>query len=330
MGLWITEAMPGFAAEVGGVDLKRPVGDEDFAAIQRAIDRQGVLVFRDQMLTDVAQVAFSRRFGPLELDVGRHGSVPAQRPEVSYITNTDAEGNKLPSDARRVVNARGNEAWHTDSSFKVIPPKYSLLCGLEVPDSGGDTEFADLRAAYDDWPGSQRLGLTKPDLEGLVAEHSIVYSRKVQGIEAWSDKELAQLGGARQLLVRVHPVTGRRCFYIASHIHGILGWPQDRALELKEELMQWSTQRKYVHVHEWRPGDLVMWDNRCVLHRGTPWDRETQRRVMHRTTVLGDAPTVPADSPWAMPDQVAQADAMRRAATTQAAEPLLQPGRSAR
>ena len=322
MGLSITELAPGFAAEVRGVDLRHPIGAEDFAAIQGAIDRQGVLIFRGQMLSDVEQVAFSRRFGPLELDVGRHALAPTQRPEVSYITNTGADGKTLPPDAKKVLNARGNEAWHTDSSFKAMPPKYSLLTGLEVPDSGGDTEFADLRAAYDDWPGSEQLGVRKAELDGLVAEHSIVYSRKVQGFGSWSDEELAQLGGARQSLVRVHPATGRASFYIASHIHGILGWPQDRALALRDELMAWSTQPGYVHVHQWRAGDLVIWDNRCVLHRGTPWDRATQRRVMQRTTVLGDAPTVPADSPWALPEQEAAARAMRREAMIQAAEPL--------
>jgi alpha-ketoglutarate-dependent 2,4-dichlorophenoxyacetate dioxygenase len=281
-----------------------------------------VLVFRGQMLSAVEQVAFSRRFGPLELDVGRHALAPTQRPEVSYITNTDAEGNTLAPDTKKVVNAQGNEAWHTDSSFKAIPAKYSLLCGREVPAVGGDTEFADLRAAYDDWPGSKRLGITKADLDGLVAEHSIVYSRREQGVGIWSEAEMEQLGGARQSLVRVHPVTGRTNFYIASHIYAILGWSQERALALKDELMAWSTQREYVQVHKWRPGDVVMWDNRCVLHRGTPWDRASERRVMHRTTVLGDGPTVATDSPWAQPEQVASAQAMRNEAVLQAATPL--------
>ena len=322
MALEITESMPGFAAEVSGVDLKQPLSDGELATIQAAIDQRGVLIFRDQGLCDVEQVAFSRYFGPLELTLGRHNHVQTQRAEISYITNIDAQGNKLPLDAKKVVNARGNEAWHTDSSFKAIPPRYSLLSGLEVPDSGGDTEYADLRAAYDDWPGSETLGVTKADLQGLVAEHSIVYSRRVQGIKAWDETELEQLTGARQLLIRTHPVSGRTSFYIASHIYGILGWPEEKALALKEALMAWSTQRKYVYAHQWQAGDLVMWDNRCVLHRGTPWDRVACRRVMHRTTVIGEGPSVPTDSPWALADQTAEAEVMLSEALAQAARPL--------
>jgi alpha-ketoglutarate-dependent 2,4-dichlorophenoxyacetate dioxygenase len=322
MALVITEHKSGFFAEVEARELKSQLPDEDIETIEQAIDQLGVLVFPRQMLSAVEQVAFSRRFGPLELDVGRHALAPTQRPEVSYITNTDAEGNTLAPDTKKVVNARGNEAWHTDSSFKAIPAKYSVLCGREVPAVGGDTEFADLRAAYEDWPGSERLGVSKADLDGLVAEHSIVYSRRAQGVGAWSELELEQLGGARQSLIRVHPATGRTNFYIASHIYAILGLTQERALALKDELMAWSTQREYVHVHKWCAGDVVMWDNRCVLHRGTPWDRASERRVMHRTTVLGDAPTVAPDSPWGQPDQVASAQAMRNEALVQAAKPL--------
>jgi alpha-ketoglutarate-dependent 2,4-dichlorophenoxyacetate dioxygenase len=293
MGITFTERLPGFAAEVDGAELAR-LDDAAFAAIQAGIDRFGVLIFRGQHLDDAAQLAFSGRFGPLENALARDVYGPEAHPKVTRLSNLDDAGRRLPPDDERVVYTLGNEHWHTDSSFKPVPAKYSLLSARVIPPEGGETEFADVRAAYDAWPGAD--GVTAAALDGLICEHSIVYSRGVITGDIFQDSEKAALPPVQHWLVRTHPASRRRSFYVGSHASHIVQWPVERGRALIGGLNEWSTQERFVYRHGWRVGDLVMWDNRCVLHRGRPYDRSRHRRMMHRTTVAGDGPTLEVEA----------------------------------
>lgn len=300
MSVTVTELMPGFAAEVSGVDLTRPLDKAARSALQAAIDRHAVLIFRGQPLEDEAQIAFSEGFGALEVSISAHTYQSGQRPEISRLSNVTDDGKHLPPDAAAVVFELANEIWHTDSSFKPVPAKYSLLSAREIPPEGGGTEFADVRAAYEDWPGSES-GVTKGELEGLICEHSIHYSRMVITGDVLDPEQKRALPPVRHPLVRRHPGTGRTNAYLGSHASHIVQWPLLQGRDLIYELNVWSTQPRYVYAHTWQQHDLVMWDNRCVLHRGRSFDRARYRRKMHRTTVAGDGPTLAADAPHAQP-----------------------------
>jgi len=276
-----------FVAEVSGVTLSGDIDGDGLARIREALDAYAVLVFHDQAPTDEAQMAFSRRFGPLETSLrGYKANRRVAHPEISDLSNLDADGNLLdPSDPHALYN-RANQLWHTDSSFKPVPAMASLLSGREVPPEGGETEFADLRAAWDALPAERQAFL-----DGKVAEHSIVYSRGQLGV-TFSDEDKARLPSVQQAVVRTHPATGRRNLYLGSHAARILGMPEAEGRALLTELLAFATQPRFVHAHRWRAGDLVMWDNRRVLHRGRPWDEGRHRRVMHRTTIAGAGPTI--------------------------------------
>jgi alpha-ketoglutarate-dependent 2,4-dichlorophenoxyacetate dioxygenase len=282
----------GFAGEVTGIDLRKRVGDADFEAISEAFHRYAVLVLRDQDINDEQQVAFSERFGPLETSLGfdQYGGVTL--PQISRIANVGDDDKIRPHDHEKSKYHRGNSLWHTDSSFKPIPANASHLSGREVPPVGGETEFADARAAYDAWPGSV-TGITKEDLEDLICEHWIVFSRTLIVGDIFTEADKKRLEPVRQALVRAHPVTGRKVFYVGSHCRIVEGWDFPKSRALINELTSWITRPEFVYAHKWRPKDLVMWDNRSVLHRGNPWPDEEYRRVMHRTTVAGDSPSVP-------------------------------------
>jgi alpha-ketoglutarate-dependent 2,4-dichlorophenoxyacetate dioxygenase len=208
------------------------------------------------------------------------------RPDVADISNLDAEGRVLARDDRRNLFNLGNQLWHTDSSFKQIPAKCSLLSARELPSSGGETEFADLRAAWDALPQSR-----KRTFDGLIVEHSIFRSRTQIGFADFNDEIFKQLPPVPQVLVRHHPASCRTSFYLASHASHIIGWPVEEGRALIEELIAFSTQPQFVYRHRWTVGDLVIWDNRCTMHRGRPYD-DTQRRVLHRTTVSDVANTL--------------------------------------
>jgi alpha-ketoglutarate-dependent 2,4-dichlorophenoxyacetate dioxygenase len=273
-------------AEVRGVDLTRPVIPEVFAEIDAAFNRYGILVFPKQSVTDEQQLAFSRLFGPLEVNPNYAGAKMRLRPDIADISNLDAEGRVLARDDRRNLFNIGNQLWHTDSSFKRIPAKCSLLSARELPGSGGETEFADLRAAWDALPAAR-----KARLEGLVVEHSIFRSRSQIGFADFNDEISKELPPVPQALVRHHPVSGRTSLYLASHASHIIGRPVEEGRALIEELIAFATQPQFVYRHRWAVGDLVMWDNRCTMHRGRPYD-DTQRRVLHRTTVSDVANTL--------------------------------------
>jgi alpha-ketoglutarate-dependent 2,4-dichlorophenoxyacetate dioxygenase len=276
-----------FGVEILGIDV-RSVQDAAFAEIQRALDDHSVLLFRGQSITDQEQIAFSERFGPLEKTIRSIARQEQDLPEISNLANVDAENRLIPRGDRRNVFNAGNQMWHSDSSFKRVPALASLLSAREVPPEGGETEFASMRLGYDRLPEAM-----KRSLDGKVAIHSFVYSRGLVGDELLPPDHAAQVPPVPQALVRENPSNGRKAFYVGSHACEIVGLPTDEARALLRELLVIATQPDRVYTHRWQPGDLVMWDNRAVLHRGRPWDESRYRRVMHRTTVAGEAPTAP-------------------------------------
>ena len=279
---------PLFVGEVRGIDLRNPVDDSTLRAIVAASDHYAVLIFPDQSIDDVQQMAFSEHLGPLETTIKklRPGHKLRLNQRVSDISNLDPAGRVLDADDRNRMYGLGDRLWHTDSSFKAVPAKYSLLSARAIPPAGGETQFADLRAAYDALPEAM-----KTQLEGLVAEHSIIYSRSTIGFTDFSDEERAGLQPVPQTMVRVHPGSKRKTLYLASHAMAIRGMPVPEARLLLRDLMEHATQPQFVYTHRWRVGDLVMWDDRCTMHRARPYDR-TERRDMHRTTVSDVASTL--------------------------------------
>ncbi len=287
MPLTFRKLHPLFGVEIGGVDVGGPLDDPTFAAIRAALDEYSLLVFRDQDLDDDKQVAFSRRFGPLETTVKAN---PAGGSYFARQSNLDIKtGAVIPPQDKRMVYQKGNYFWHTDSSFKPIPALCSLLSGRVVPPEGGNTEFATMRAAYAELPDA-----TKQRIERLIAEHSLAYSRGLVDPTVLTEEEKAEVPPVRQALVRTNPANGRKSLYVSAHASHIIGMPIEEGRALLRELTEFATQPKFCHSHQWRQGDLVIWDNRCLLHRATAYDTVKYKRLMQRTTVAGDAPTVPA------------------------------------
>jgi alpha-ketoglutarate-dependent 2,4-dichlorophenoxyacetate dioxygenase len=290
MGLAIRQLHPLFVGEVSGIDLTRALSDAEVREIQQAIDRFAVLVFHDQKLDDESQFVFARRFGPIEPPQAYSGRRRLSRAEFADVSNLDADGKPRARDDRRRMNSLGNRLWHTDASFRRVPGALSMLFAHSVPEPGpegdGDTEFTDLRAAYDALPDG-----IKTMIDGLVAEHSIFHSRATIGFTDFTEEERAAMPPAPQLLVRRHPGSGRRTLYIAAHASHIVGWPVPEGMLLLRELIEHATQPEFVYRHRWRAGDLVIWDNRCTMHRGRPFD-ETQRRDLRRITTQDTASTL--------------------------------------
>jgi len=276
-----------FVAEVAGVDLTKPVPDTQFAAIEAAFERYAVLIFPDQPVDDEQQLAFTRRFGPLEMNPDYAGGRMFRRREVADFTNV-AEDDRLMAagDARHAFNL-ANQLWHTDSSFKQVPAKCSLLSAREIPPVGGQTEYADLRAAWDALPPKRQA-----ELEELVAEHSIFHSRRRLGFSDFNPEIGRMLPPVRQRLVRHHAASGRTSLYLASHASHILGWPEARGAALIDELIEFATEPRFVYSHRWRKHDLLLWDNRCTMHRGRSWDAGRHRRIMHNTKAMDAGNTV--------------------------------------
>jgi alpha-ketoglutarate-dependent 2,4-dichlorophenoxyacetate dioxygenase len=303
----ITPLHPVFAAEIHGIDTTRPLGPDTTAAIEAAMDRHAVLVFRDQHLTDEQQLAFSQSFGELEFTNGTGISKPGEQrlhPAFADVSNLGQDNQILARDNRRRLYSLGNMLWHSDSSFKPVPAKYSILSGRVVATAGGDTEFADMRTAYDALDDA-----TTAQIEDLVCEHSLIYSREVMGFGDLTEAERATMRPVRQALVRTHPGSGRKALYLGSHIGTIIGWPMPEARAFIRDLTEHATQRRFVYAHRWRPFDLVMWDNRALMHRVRRYD-STQVRDMRRTTVAGTTPTVAqVDGPRAPEAQTAAAQA---------------------
>jgi alpha-ketoglutarate-dependent 2,4-dichlorophenoxyacetate dioxygenase len=274
---------PHFAAEAGTVDLRDVTGGAALDEIRAAMDRCAVLVFRDQLLGDDEQLAFAQRFdGTLHTKTGasvirrnRFGNEA-----LTDISNVDESGAILRSDDRRRMYSLGNRLWHTDASFENPPGRYSMLSARVVPPVAADTEFADLRAAYDSLDAA-----IKAKLDGLRAHHSIAYSRKTLGFEFAEDEE-RQLPGAIHPLVRQNPRSGRRSLYLASHASRIIDWPVPEGRLFLRDLIEHATQPQFVYRHSWRTGDLVIWDNLATMHRGKPFDDAAHRRELRRVTTL--------------------------------------------
>jgi alpha-ketoglutarate-dependent 2,4-dichlorophenoxyacetate dioxygenase len=289
MSVTIAELTPGFVGEVSGLDITQPLTRSQVGDLEAGMDRFAVLVYHDQRFTDDRQKAFSINFGPLEQTEGGNVTRPEDRrldPQMADVSNLGADHKPLARDDRRRLFNLGNQLWHSDSSFRAIPAKYSLLSGRTVVDAGGNTEFADMRRAYD----ALDTG-TKAEIEDLVCEHSLIYSRGTLGFTELSEEEKRLFKPVRQRLVRTHPVTGRRSLYLSSHIGTIIGRPVPEARALIRDLTEHATQPRFTYAHKWRQYDLVMWDNRSTMHRVRRFD-ETQVRDMRRTTVAGDSVTV--------------------------------------
>jgi alpha-ketoglutarate-dependent 2,4-dichlorophenoxyacetate dioxygenase len=287
MAVSIRPLHPVFVGEVSGVDLRRKLTREEAAAIDAGMDRFAVLVFHGQEISDEQQIAFSRNFGEIENSYGGNVTKAGQKrlnPLMNDVSNLGEDNRPLARDDRRRLFNLGNQLWHSDSSFRAVPAKYSLLSGRMVVDKGGNTEFADMRAAYDALDAE-----TKALVEGLVCEHSLLYSRGQLGFEV-TDEERMLFRPVRQSLVRTHPVTGRKSLYLASHAGTIVGWPVPEARALLRDLTEHATQPQFVYSHKWRQYDLVMWDNRQTMHRVRRFD-DSLVRDMRRTTVAGEAPT---------------------------------------
>ena len=275
-------ARPFFAGEVSGIDITQPLSGADTRAIAAGMDQYGVLVFHDQHFTDETQLAYSRNFGDLELasgdlNWGKDRRLPS--PHINDISNLDNDNAVLARDDRKRLFSLGNRLWHSDSSFKEVPAKYSLLSARSIPSAGGNTEFADMRAAYDTLDDA-----TKAECENLICEHSQLYSRAILGFADFTEDDRRRFAPVQQRLVRRHPSTGRKSLYLASHAGAILGWPVPEARAFLRDLAEHATQRKFVYAHVWKQWDLVMWDNRATMHRARPFNA-SEVRDMHRTTV---------------------------------------------
>jgi len=277
-----------FVAEIGDLDLARPLDAADLAAVKAAFATYAVLIFPDQQLTQEQHLAFAALFGPLELTIAVHRKeAPLRvRKEFADVSNLNHKDKVWGKDSRTRQFQLANRLWHTDSSFKRLPALASLLYARAIAPAGGHTEFADERAAYDALPEAM-----KRRLEGLVAEHSIFNSRGRLGFTNFSEEERQGLPPVPQVLVRVIPESGRRSLYLASHAGRVFGMPDAEGRALIDELIEHATQRQFVYTHRWRVGDLVMWDDRCTMHRGTAFDDLRFRRDVQRATVSDVANT---------------------------------------
>lgn len=288
MSITVRQLHPLFAGQVTGVDLREPLDNATIAAIDAAISRLGVLVFPGQFITDEQQMAFSRCFGDLETTVKiyRKDYTPRLDPHISDVSNLDHNNQVRGKDDRLRLNALGNRLWHSDSSFKRVPARFSLLSARAIPSEGGETQFADMRAAWDALPDR-----TKSRVQEMICEHTQLFSRARIGFTDWSEEERAKMAPVPQVLVRTHPGSGRQSLYLSSHAGRIRGMEEPEARMLLLDLTEHATQPAFVFTHTWTVGDLVMWDNRCTMHRAREYD-ESQVRDMHRTTVSDGLPTV--------------------------------------
>ena len=289
MSIRITQLHPHFMGEVSGIDLSRPVSPQQAAEIEAGMDRYGVLVFHDQDITDEQQMAFSRNFGELEVSSLGEMSKPGElrlAVQMADVSNLDQDNKMRARDDAKRLSSLGNRLWHSDASFRAIPARYSLLSARVVPGSGGDTEFADMRAAYDALDPA-----TKDAVADLITEHSIAFSRAELGFDAFPQEHQDKLRPVRHRLVTTHPGSGRKVLYMSAHIGTIVGWPVPEARAFIRDLMEHATQPEFVYAHSWRVGDLVMWDNRATMHRVRRYADMQVVRDLRRTTTRCQEPT---------------------------------------
>ena len=290
MSLSIRQIHPIFVGEVEGIDLRERLSLEDIAAIEDGMNHYAVLIFRDQPVTDEQQIMFTHNFGRIERAVGNNITKLENRrlsDEMADVSNLEHHDRIFAQDDRRRLFELGNRLWHSDSSFRVVPAKFSLLSAHAVPAKGGNTEFADMRAAYDALDET-----THDEIADLVCEHSLMYSRGLLGFSDFTPEEKAMFAPVRQRLVRTHPGTGRKSLYLSAHAGAIVDWPMPEARAYLHDLTEHATQPAFVHVHKWRVHDFVIWDNRQTMHRVRRFADTKEIRDMRRTTVAGNAPTV--------------------------------------
>ena len=281
MTITMTRLTPSFAARIDGADITQPVDDPTWAEIRAAFEEHSVLLFRGQPLDDDKQIAFSRRFGPLEVTRSIN---PAAGTPFARQSNLDIKtGDVIPPDDRRMVYQLANMLWHSDSSFKEVPSLCSLLSARIIPPEGGATELASTRCAYPSLPEA-----LKRRVETAVAVHDFSWSRDQLRPGFFTEKERAQYPPVRHPLVRANPMNGRKALFLGAHASHVVGLPMEEGRTLLKELLDHVTQPQFCYRHEWQEGDLIIWDNRCVLHRATPFDTTRYRRLMQRTTVGGD------------------------------------------
>jgi alpha-ketoglutarate-dependent 2,4-dichlorophenoxyacetate dioxygenase len=276
-----------------GIDVHRPLTPEEVAAVERGMDERAVLVLPGQDISDEQQLAFTHNFGPL-VEGANSGARDADlRLPVVFadVSNLDKTGQIAQRDNKKRMAGLANRLWHSDASFRPTPARYSILSGRVVTTDGGNTEFADMRAAYDALDAA-----TKAEIEDLVCEHSLIYSRSQLGFSDFLPDERVVMAPVRQRLVRIHPVTGRKSLFLAAHVGAIVGWPQPEAMAFIRDLMEHATQPQFVYVHRWTLHDLVMWDNRTTMHRVRRFDDLHVVRDMRRTTTRSEGPTVPQPS----------------------------------
>jgi alpha-ketoglutarate-dependent 2,4-dichlorophenoxyacetate dioxygenase len=289
MSLRIRPLTQHIGAEVDGIDLREPLSAAHAEEIHHGMDRHAVLVFHGQPLTNEQHLAFTQALGSLE-DTARNTLRTAAdfRLPTTFADVSNLDGNNQPygQNDRRRLFAIGNQLWHSDSSFKAVPAKYSLLRAVRIPSKGGNTEFAHMGAAYEALDDD-----TKNVIEDLICEHSQLFSREAIGFTEFTPEERERFRPVRQRLVRTLARTGRKSIYLSSHIGRILGWELPEARLLLRDLTEHATQREFVYAHKWQADDLVIWDNRQTMHRGRSYPAGEARDV-RRTTVRGDEPTI--------------------------------------
>ena len=289
MAVEIRQVGDKFAGEVTGIDLTKPLSTESVNAIHDGMDEYAVLVFRGQPLTADEQLAFSKQLGEIEHAIGTslRDDKDARLPTTfADVSNLDRDERPFDINDRRRLFAIGNRLWHSDSSFKVIPAKYSILHAISIPSRGGNTEFAHMPSAYDALDEE-----IKGEIDDLICEHSQIFSRQQVGFTELTKEEIERFEAVRQTLVRRHPKTGRKSLYLSSHAGRIDGLSVPDAKLLLLDLVNHATQKKFVYIHKWQMGDLVMWDNRQTMHRVRPFP-VNEPRDMRRTTIAGDGPTL--------------------------------------
>jgi alpha-ketoglutarate-dependent 2,4-dichlorophenoxyacetate dioxygenase len=271
-----------FAAEVSGVALRKPLDAATVRAIDEAMDKYAVLVFRDQPLGEAEQVALAKQFGPLDPGLRKATGAPTRfgYEELIDIGNVALDGGVAQSADQKLIGQLANQLWHSDSSFQELPVKYSMLCAVTVPGEGGQTEWCDLRAAWDELPEE-----TKRLVEGRTARHFAFHSRILLGDDRYNDAQLQRFPPVERPLVHVHPGSGRKVLFPSAHIDRVSAMTVPEGRLLVAELLEHATQPKFVYRHTWRAGDYVMWDNRATLHRGRRYDLRL-RRDLRRTTTL--------------------------------------------
>jgi alpha-ketoglutarate-dependent 2,4-dichlorophenoxyacetate dioxygenase len=288
MTIEVTPLTSVFAGRMTGIDARRKLTPDEAASVDAGMDRYAVLVLPGQDITDEQQIEFSRNFGPLQ-----NGANATERkaqlrldPAFADVSNIGKDGQRLARDDRRRMASLGNRLWHSDASFRVIPARYSLLSGRIVVTDGGNTEFADMRAAYDALDRK-----TRDEIDDLICEHSQIYSREQLGFTEYRPEERTMMAPVRHRLVRTHPVTGRKSLFLSAHIGGIVGWPMPEARAFIRDLAEHATQPRFVYSHKWTQHDLVIWDNRTTMHRVRRYDDLGTVRDLRRTTTKSDGPT---------------------------------------